>query len=82
MEVLIVSVVLVGLAFLGLGINIFFRKEGKFPETEVGKNRKMRELGISCVRCDEMRKYNEALKKRNKRINPATLKLDIQGLTS
>lgn len=81
MEVLLLAIVLVGFAVLALGINIFFRKEGKFPETEVGKNRKMRELGIVCVKCEEHRKYNEAKRKRKPNLNPSVLKLDVDGLS-
>lgn len=29
--------------------NIIFRKNGKFPETEVSRNENMRKLGIKCM---------------------------------
>jgi hypothetical protein len=76
MEVLIVSVLIVGVAFVGIGLNIFFRKDGKFPETEVGTNRHMRELGIKCTRCEELRIYKEYKRKMKPKINYTTLKLD------
>lgn len=53
--VLIATLILVGLAFVGLGINILFRRNGKFPEHEVGSNQEMKNLGITCVRHDEMK---------------------------
>ncbi|MBN2485117.1 MAG: hypothetical protein JXB34_03990 [Bacteroidales bacterium] len=77
MEIFIVSIVIVAFAFVGLGFNIFFRKDGKFPETEVGTNRHMRELGIRCTRCDEMRNYRELKRKSNKKVNYSTLKIDL-----
>jgi len=49
-----------GLCFLGLGVKIFFSKEGKFPETEVGHNREMRRRGITCPRQDEMAQRKKA----------------------
>lgn len=80
MEVILVTVLIVGIAFLGIGLNIFFRKGGKFPETEVGTNRHMRELGIKCTRCEELRKYNEYKRKLKARINYSTLKLDTTSV--
>jgi hypothetical protein len=80
MEVILIAIVLVGISFLALGINIFFRRDGKFPETEVGKNRKMRELGIVCTKCEEHRKYRNAKNKNKPNLNPSVLKLDIEGL--
>lgn len=63
--------------FLALGVSIFFRHDGKFPETEVGKNKKMREMGITCVKCEEYRNWQKTKKKRPVKIKPQELKLDI-----
>ena len=41
--------VLVGIAFLGLGISTFFSKKKKCPDTHIGKNKAMKERGISCA---------------------------------
>lgn len=49
-KLLILSAIILLIAFAGLGIRALFRKEGKFPETHVGSNREMRKLGISCAR--------------------------------
>lgn len=48
--IFIISVVLVGLALVGLGISMLVKKNGKFPETHIGKNKKMNEKGIKCAR--------------------------------
>lgn len=48
-KILILSVLLTGLAFLALGLRIFFVSKGKFPETSIGKNREMKKLGITCA---------------------------------
>lgn len=45
----IIIAVLIGLAFIGLGISTFFGKKKKFPDTHIGKNKAMRERGISCA---------------------------------
>ncbi|MBN1158724.1 MAG: hypothetical protein JXA61_05035 [Bacteroidales bacterium] len=54
-HLLAVAVVLVTLTFLMLGINIFFFRRA-FPETEVGKNRNMNRLGLTCPQCNEKRR--------------------------
>ena len=56
------TIVLVALAFAGLGVNILFRKNGKFPQTEVGSNKNMKNLGITCTKHDEMKMYREEKK--------------------
>ena len=45
----IIIVVLIGVAFLGLGISTFFSKKKKFPDIHIGKNKAMRERSISCA---------------------------------
>ncbi len=53
--VFLLSIAIVAIAFAGLGLNILFRKNGKFPETEVGSNKNMRNLGITCTKQDEIK---------------------------
>ena len=55
MEILIAAVLLVGLCVIGLCFNIIFRKDGKFPETEIENNREMRKRGIKCAKEEEMK---------------------------
>jgi hypothetical protein len=52
-----------GLCFLGLGIKIFFSKEGKFPETEIGHNKEMRKRGIVCTRQEEILQWKKLHRK-------------------
>lgn len=54
-KVLILSVLMTGFAFLALGIKVFFTRKGKFPETSVGHNKKMQNLGITCAMDDDIR---------------------------
>ena len=63
MEVLLAAVILVGLCVFGLCFNIIFRKNGKFPETDVGSNREMRKRGIKCAKEDEIRMWGKQNKK-------------------
>ncbi|MDR3350636.1 MAG: hypothetical protein LBN98_03165 [Prevotellaceae bacterium] len=55
---LLVSIGVLGLCVAGMAFNILFRKNGQFPETETGKNKNMRKLGITCVKQDELNRRN------------------------
>ncbi len=61
--VIIVFAIVLALCMAGLGISMLLRKNGKFPETEVGSNKNMRKLGITCAKQDEMRKWKKAKRK-------------------
>ena len=65
MLVFAVALVLVGLGVFGMCFNIIFRKNGKFPEYEVGSNQEMRRRGIKCVNEEErqLRRQAEAGRK-------------------
>ena len=47
--VFILVFILLGIALIGLGITMLIKKNGKFPETHIGKNKAMKERGIHCA---------------------------------
>lgn len=53
LTIFILSLVFIGIALLGLGINIFFRKK-PFPETSVGHNKEMRRRKIFCIKTQQV----------------------------
>lgn len=53
LKVLILSFILIGIAFVGLAFRALFVRGGRFPQTSIGKNRQMAQLGITCVKHDE-----------------------------
>lgn len=53
LKVLLITIVLMAFVFLLLGIQTFFTKKKKFPETEIGHNKNMAKLGISCAKHSE-----------------------------
>lgn len=55
MEIFVAALVLVALCVFGMCFNIIFRKNGKFPETEIEKNVEMRKRGIKCAKEEEMK---------------------------
>ena len=50
MKVFLCALVLIALGVFGMCFNIIFRKDGHFPEYEVGSNREMRKRGIRCMK--------------------------------
>jgi len=75
LQVFLISLVLVGIAFLALGVNIIFTKRS-FPETEVGHNKKMKELGISCAKCEEWKSFRKKRKYSNLKLDVSKLELN------
>ncbi len=59
LKVLILSSILMGIAFLALAFRILFVRHGRFPQTSVGKNKNMARLGITCVKHDEYKCWKE-----------------------
>lgn len=57
MKIFIAALLLVGICIIGLCFNIIFRKNGKFPETEIERNKEMRKLGIKCAKEDELKMW-------------------------
>lgn len=49
LTIFLIVAVLLGLALIGLSINLLLRKNGKFPETHIGKNKAMQKRGIHCA---------------------------------
>lgn len=45
----LLTAVIIGLAILGLGVNIFFSKKKGFPNTHVKGNKNLKKLGITCA---------------------------------
>ena len=58
LTMLLLSIGIVALAFIGLGVSILFKKNGKFPETGVGHNPEMRKLGLNCAKSEEIKRFH------------------------
>jgi len=61
-KLFVITSVVVAVSFLAMGISIFVKKNGKFPSFEIGKNKEMRKLGITCAKHDEMKCHNRLKK--------------------
>jgi len=63
-KLFLITGVIVAVSFLALGVSIFVRKNGKFPSFEIGKNKEMKKLGITCAKHDELRCHNQNIKEK------------------
>ena len=46
---ILLAIGIVAVAVFLLSFNIIFRKNGKFPDTHIGRNKEMKKRGISCA---------------------------------
>jgi hypothetical protein len=53
LNTVIAAIVILAICVFGMCFSIIFRKNGKFPETEISKNEEMRKRGIKCMREQE-----------------------------
>lgn len=53
MTLILISIAVLAICLFLMSFNIIFRKDGKFPETEVGRNKAMRDRGLRCAKGEE-----------------------------
>jgi hypothetical protein len=49
-QLLLLTLILVGISLAGLGIRLLLQPHSRFPETHIGRNREMQRRGITCVK--------------------------------
>ncbi len=59
MKTLLAAILFIGLCVLGMCFNIIFRKNGQFPQTEIGDNENMKKMGIKCMKEQEAELFND-----------------------
>jgi hypothetical protein len=69
-KVLLLSVVIMAIAFVGLAVKILFKKGGKFPNTHISGNKYLRAKGVTCIQT-----YDKLEQSKGKKI------LSFKGLT-
>lgn len=50
MKTLLAAIVFLGICILAMCVGIIFRKDRKFPETDISRNEEMRKRGIRCMK--------------------------------
>lgn len=53
LTMLYISAALLGIAFIGLGVGVFFSKKKAFPNTSVGGNKALRKQGVYCAKTEQ-----------------------------
>jgi len=48
LKVVLISSILLGFVILGLGVQLFFSKKKRFPQTQIGHNSEMKKRKIPC----------------------------------
>jgi 5-bromo-4-chloroindolyl phosphate hydrolysis protein len=49
LKVILLSIIIMSLVFLGLAVQTLIKERGKFPNTHIGSNKYMKENGITCT---------------------------------
>lgn len=65
MKLVLLTLVVIGLCIFLLCFNIIFRKDGKFPDTEIEHNKEMRKRGIQCAKMEEKKLWGKKKANRN-----------------
>ena len=64
LTVLLLTAVLLAIGFVGFAITILIKKNGKFPELHIGKNKHLQEKGIGCATSQDKMAQAQAKKSR------------------
>ena len=62
-KLILISVVLLGIGFIGFAITILVKKNGQFPETHIGKTEFLKKEGITCATSQDKLEQAKAYKK-------------------
>ena len=63
LKLIIISVVLLGIGFIGFAISILVKKNGQFPETHIGNTEFLKKEGVSCATSQDKLEQAKAFKK-------------------
>lgn len=54
LQLILICIAILAICIAGMAINIIVKKDGKFPDGEIGTNPNMQKLGIQCAKQEEM----------------------------
>ena len=63
LKLILVSVVILGIGFIGFAITILVKKNGQFPETHIGKTDFLKKQGVTCATSQDKLEQAKAFKK-------------------
>ena len=59
MNLFLLTLLVVGLCVLGLSVGILLRKDGRFPQFDVGSNERLHERGIVCFKEEDAKLHQK-----------------------
>lgn len=59
LQLILICVSVLTICIAAMAINIIVKKDGKFPDGEIGTNPNMQRLGIQCAKQEEMMLWNK-----------------------
>jgi hypothetical protein len=62
MDILWISLIIIGIAVFLMCFNLIFRKGKSFPDGEIGHNRELRKRGIICAKEEELKIWGKKKK--------------------
>lgn len=60
MKIFLAALVFLGIALFIMCFNILFRKNGEFPDSEIGHSKELRKRGIVCAKEDELKLWGKS----------------------
>lgn len=54
LQLILICVTILTVCIAGMAISIIVKKDGKFPDGEIGSNPNMQKLGLQCAKQEEM----------------------------
>ena len=60
LKIFLISLIFVGIAFLALSIKLLFKKNAKFPNSSISKNKELKKRGIFCSKTQDKIANREA----------------------
>ena len=52
-KTILITCIFVAIAFILMGLRVFFTKNGRFPDTHIGGNEALRKKGITCAKTQD-----------------------------
>ena len=59
MQVFLLALVLLTAGIAGMAVTVLVKKDGKFPDGEISRNKALREQGIICAKEEELRQWKK-----------------------
>ncbi len=61
LQILVISTILIAVAFVALAIQILIKKKGKFPNTHISSSKALRDKGITCAQSFDKEEQKKAI---------------------